>query len=184
MIDLRAPGGADEGQDGLQLRAVQIRNVSDSVLLLGEIQGSVMLHHCDRCIIVVRCRQVSPSGCAVIGVAFRIPVDSRLSHDGKYRMHDSSETVCLLATDSTITLEGCRELKIGPIPQQAPQPSHKVHDTLDVQDFDHISSLGDSPNWQRASARQLQSASELLLASPTAALAAGWRQAFDQVRGQ
>lgn len=118
---------------GLQgLKAVFIRQVRRSVVVMGSVDGSVLLHGCDATLIAVDCRQVrrsSPDGAHALTCS-------------QYRMHDSVGCVCLLATQGTITIEGCRQLRIGRLP--GCEDLGEMH----VQDFDHVAHLTCSPNWK------------------------------------
>lgn len=42
-----------------QFKALQIRNLKNCLVYVGEVEGSVMIHGCERCVILVGCRQVS-----------------------------------------------------------------------------------------------------------------------------
>jgi len=92
FVDLRSSGPmkADnaKGDVSLELRAVQIRNVRSSIIFLADVRGSVMLHDCQGCIIVTRCRQVR----------FLLPhtsAESCLSH------HFALSSVCLGSIECT-----------------------------------------------------------------------------------
>ncbi len=51
VVDLRS-------QDQLSLTALHIRDIKESLLILPNIKGSVLLHHLHRCTVIVACHQV------------------------------------------------------------------------------------------------------------------------------
>ncbi|KDN38194.1 hypothetical protein K437DRAFT_259485 [Tilletiaria anomala UBC 951] len=153
LIDLRPPpppedAGASDAAARTRpkltsLQAVQLRAIKNSVLLLGEIDGSVMVHGCENCIIAVKSRQ--------------------------YRMHTSESIIGLIDSASVITIEHCSNLALAPCPsplrkQRDASSPHSVADPdshlnptavtnapskgkFEVQDFDHISRATASPSW-------------------------------------
>ena len=88
-------------------------------------------------------------------------------------MHDSKHCICLLTTDSAITLEGCRRLFLAPYPTDTAQhdgqprePGNTPSLSLsEVQDFDHVSRLTASPNWEKASPEQIVGATGVIEAA-------------------
>lgn len=57
VLDLRSTSSSPKG--GITVNALHVKNLRRVVLLAGYIDGSVMLHDCEDCLIVLGCRQVS-----------------------------------------------------------------------------------------------------------------------------
>lgn len=51
-------GESAPGSSHTELSALHVRNLTDTILLLPDVQGSVLLHDLHRCIVVVGCHQV------------------------------------------------------------------------------------------------------------------------------
>ncbi|KAL9934656.1 hypothetical protein V8E36_006431 [Tilletia maclaganii] len=113
IIDLRTHARANE------LLTIQIRSLSDCIVLIPPLSGSVMVHDCSRCLFVVeKCRQ--------------------------YRMHKTVEsTVVLQDCPTGATIEGCSKILFTASLAKSTQASR-----FSVQDFDHVSSLTASPHWR------------------------------------
>ncbi|KAF7292946.1 C-CAP/cofactor C-like domain-containing protein [Mycena indigotica] len=103
----------------LKLSALHMRNLVDTVLLLPEIAGSVLLHDLRRCIVVVGCHQ--------------------------FRMHTSSLVDIHLSISSNPIIEHCSELRFSSYP--ATLGGQDKPGVLAVQDFSHIKPTP-SPNWK------------------------------------
>ncbi|KAJ7178009.1 tubulin binding cofactor C-domain-containing protein, partial [Mycena filopes] len=124
----------------LRISAVHIRNLTDTVLILPPIQGSVLIHDLKRCVLVVGCHQ--------------------------FRMHTSTNVDVYLSIPSNPIIEHCSQIRFTAYPatlQVAGDPyvcfmffsfSLKLNDTqpdaLSIQDFSHIKSTP-SPHWSRLS---------------------------------
>jgi hypothetical protein len=63
LIDLRTCA-----DNNLTLSAVHVQNVRNSVLLLPKLQGSILLHDIENCVMVVDCQQVQASLHTIIQV--------------------------------------------------------------------------------------------------------------------
>ncbi|KAF8653655.1 hypothetical protein AX16_003806 [Volvariella volvacea WC 439] len=107
----------------LNVSAVHINAVSDSVLLLPLVKGSIMMHNIKNCLIVVGCHQ--------------------------FRMHTSTNVTIYLQIPSTPIIEYCSSLKFGLYPLElvvSTEDRAKVK-PFNVQDFSHIRPTP-SPNWR------------------------------------
>ncbi|KAL1745953.1 tubulin binding cofactor C-domain-containing protein [Schizophyllum fasciatum] len=121
----------------LNISAVHIRNVCNSLIVLPLISGSVMLHDLTRCVVVVGCHQ--------------------------FRMHTSKAVDVYLSITSNPIIEHCSGIRFAPYPS-ALAPDAPAGGLQSIQDFSHIRSTP-SPNWSRlASEQQLDIASLLELA--------------------
>lgn len=160
LVDLRTPSSLDLRYDDSKpnsvLQAVFVRNVHNSILLVGNVEGSMLVHDCCDTLIVGQCHQVRlvPPGTGIgTGTCVKIGKKADWLVHAQYRMHDSMRSVCLITTPSAITLEGCRAIRIGSCPLLGrvddPNASQDNVPTLpgNVQDFDHVSRLTSSPNW-------------------------------------
>lgn len=115
-------GSASSSNGPVSYSALYLYNLTDCVVLLPLNNGSVMLHNCHRCIIVVGVHQVSyshdlsvkwPHAClAKVRFAQLTP----LSRVPQFRMHDSTDCTVLLQTFSRPIIERCDELRFGSYP--------------------------------------------------------------------
>lgn len=114
------------------LTALHIRNLTNTILLLPVIKGSVLLHNLTRCIIVVGCHQVLESEISIIKLTTI-----------QFRMHTSTNVVVHLSIPSNPVIEHCSMIKFSKYPAS-------IHATAlneySVQDFSHIRATP-SPNW-------------------------------------
>ncbi|KAJ7481538.1 tubulin binding cofactor C-domain-containing protein [Mycena latifolia] len=102
----------------LEISALHIRNLTDTILLLPFIRGSVLLHDLRRCILVIGCHQ--------------------------FRMHTSTAVDVYLSIPSTPIIEHCSQIRFTSYPDTlSKEPSPNV---FSVQDFSHIKATP-SPNW-------------------------------------
>ncbi|KAK7042428.1 tubulin-folding cofactor C [Favolaschia claudopus] len=107
----------------LKISALHIRNLTDSVLLLPVIEGSVLLHDVRRCIVVVGCHQ--------------------------FRMHTSTNVDVYLSIPSNPIIEHCSEIRFASYPPAlSASKDATFSDEFSVQDFSHIKSTP-SPNWTK-----------------------------------
>ncbi|KAJ7151461.1 tubulin binding cofactor C-domain-containing protein [Mycena crocata] len=102
----------------LEISALHVRNLTDCILLLPILRGSVLIHDLRRCILVVGCHQ--------------------------FRMHASSSVDVYLSIPSTPVIEHCSQIRFSSYPV-ALSADTSAKDFL-VQDFSHIKSTP-SPNW-------------------------------------
>lgn len=58
IVDLRATAGPLGSQNQLDLTALHIRDLKDTLLILPNVKGSVILHNLHRCTTIVTCHQV------------------------------------------------------------------------------------------------------------------------------
>ncbi|KAE8234339.1 hypothetical protein CF326_g630 [Tilletia indica] len=129
------------------LLTIQIRSLTDCIVTVPPLQGSLMVHDCARCLIIVeKCRQ--------------------------YRMHTTTDSTIVLNDCLTgATIEDChRILFASSLP---PRSSDTPQSRFAVQDFDHVSSMTESPHWrwlvpldEPESKQDLQSAVSRILAPP------------------
>ncbi|KII91822.1 hypothetical protein PLICRDRAFT_38679 [Plicaturopsis crispa FD-325 SS-3] len=109
----------------LDISALHIQKLADTVLLLPTIKGSVLLHDLTRCVIVVGCHQ--------------------------FRMHASTAVDVYLHIPSNPVIEHCSRIRFAAYPASffpntlgAEERQRSNH--LAVQDFSHIRATP-SPNW-------------------------------------
>jgi len=103
----------------LIISALHIRDVTDTVLLLPIIQGSVILHSLKRCIVVVGCHQ--------------------------FRMHRSENIDIYLLIQSNPIIEHSAAVRFAAYPMSL-SGTQSVSNYSSVQDFSHIRPT-QSPNW-------------------------------------
>ncbi|KAJ7216622.1 tubulin binding cofactor C-domain-containing protein [Mycena pura] len=117
-------GEAAEGSSSMELSGLHIRNLTDTILLLPNTQGSVLLHDLHRCIVVVGCHQ--------------------------FRIHTSTSVDVYLSIPSTAVIEHCSRIRFSSrsrmLSQETSGSESALPDGLSVQDFSHIKSAP-SPNW-------------------------------------
>ena len=58
IVDLRATAGSVGSQNQLNLTALHIRDLKETLLILPNVKGSVILHNLRRCTAIVTCHQV------------------------------------------------------------------------------------------------------------------------------
>ncbi|KZT22311.1 TBCC-domain-containing protein, partial [Neolentinus lepideus HHB14362 ss-1] len=110
---------------GRSFSAIHVRNITHCVLLLGQVNGSVLLHDLRRCVLVLSCHQ--------------------------FRMHTSKDTDVYLSIPSNPVIEHCSGIRFSPFPKSLPnltESSAWVRESkhLFVQDFSQIKPTS-SPNW-------------------------------------
>ncbi|KAJ7291218.1 tubulin binding cofactor C-domain-containing protein [Mycena rebaudengoi] len=113
------PDRLSPGQHNHEISAIHVRDLSDTVLLLPAIHGSVLLHNLRRCIIVVGCHQ--------------------------FRMHTSQAVDVYLSIPSTPIIEHCSRIRFAPYPASL-SGDDTPNNIFSVQDFSHIRSTP-SPHW-------------------------------------
>ncbi|KAF5350545.1 hypothetical protein D9756_008724 [Leucocoprinus leucothites] len=112
-------------KDDLQLdiSAIHLRKISNSVLLLPIINGSILIHDLSRCVIVLGCHQ--------------------------FRMHSSTKVDVFLSISSNPIIEDGHDVRFAPYPRALltpEQPQESITTPPAVQDFSHIRNTP-SPNW-------------------------------------
>ncbi|KAL1680657.1 tubulin binding cofactor C-domain-containing protein [Schizophyllum commune] len=105
----------------LNISAVHIRSISDSLIVLPLISGSVMLHDITRSVVVVGCHQ--------------------------FRMHTSKAVDVYLSITSNPIIEHCSKIRFAPY-STALAPNAPSDGLQSIQDFSHIRATP-SPNWTR-----------------------------------
>ncbi|KAJ6591055.1 tubulin binding cofactor C-domain-containing protein [Mycena vulgaris] len=111
-------GEASAESNHLEISALHIRNLTDTILLLPIIRGSVLLHDLRRCILVVGCHQ--------------------------FRMHTSTGVDVYLSIPSTPIIEHCSQIRFTSYPATLSEETSP--NLFSVQDFSHIKATP-SPNW-------------------------------------
>jgi len=110
-------------QPQLDISAFHLQKITNSVLLLPFIKGSVLIHDISHCVIVVGCHQ--------------------------FRMHASTKVDAFLWIPSNPIIEGCHDIRFAVYPQTL-LPSERLEESAEasfaVQDFSHIRNTP-SPNW-------------------------------------
>ncbi|KAI8057823.1 tubulin binding cofactor C-domain-containing protein [Syncephalis plumigaleata] len=90
IVDLRLPAMM-ESSDKVAYRslsALHIRQLKRCIVLLGNIEGSVMLHDCEQCILIMACRQ--------------------------FRMHTSKQCDIYIHCSSQPIIEHCEQIRFAP----------------------------------------------------------------------
>jgi len=129
--------GRVHGSFSLDISAIHVRNLTDTVLLLPSIDGSVLLHDLSRCTLVLGCHQ--------------------------FRMHASNNVDVFLTIPSNPVIEHCSYVRFSAYPTfLAPSLDEKTSKHLCVQDFSHIRSTP-SPHWSVLSDGKERSALNLPL---------------------
>lgn len=127
IVDLRATARSVHSQNQLNLTALHIHDLKETLLILPNVKGSVILHNLHRCTAIVSCHQ--------------------------FRMHDSMNVRVYLSVASNPVIENCSAIAFAEYPLFASlldpslngeQPSNGKH--AEVQDFSHIRPTP-SPNW-------------------------------------
>ncbi|KAF9450024.1 hypothetical protein P691DRAFT_811265 [Macrolepiota fuliginosa MF-IS2] len=126
------------GQSQLDISSIHIRGITDSLLLLPMINGSVLIHDLSRCVIVIGCHQ--------------------------FRMHTSTKVDAFLSLSSNPVIEDCHDVRFAPYPallrpeqpgaesvsNEYPRGEFRADESIKtflvVQDFSHIRNTP-SPNW-------------------------------------
>ncbi|KAF7343433.1 C-CAP/cofactor C-like domain-containing protein [Mycena venus] len=94
------------GEDNnLKISALHIRNLTDTVLLLPIIQGSVLLHDLRRCVVVVGCHQFRMHTSTNVDVYLSIPSTPIIEHCSQIRF--SSYPAALRISEDTSRLAQC-----------------------------------------------------------------------------
>ncbi|MCO5613817.1 hypothetical protein L7F22_068095 [Adiantum nelumboides] len=130
IVDLRTK--EDKNIDSIQ--ALQLRDLKHCVIFAGRVDGSVMIHDCQNCLLILECRQ--------------------------FRMHSSKNICVLISTKSIATIEDCTKIVFGPavdslLGAEKETDSATTYNIPKVQDFDHISTLTPSPNWRSVGTEDL-----------------------------
>lgn len=105
----------------MDISAIHVQRLTDCVLLLPRISGSILLHNLSNCVLVAGCHQ--------------------------FRMHSSTNADVYLSAVSNPIIEHCSNIRFAEYPDtlmQNPEPQGNTAST--VQDFSHIRSTP-SPNW-------------------------------------
>ncbi|KAF8323816.1 hypothetical protein DL93DRAFT_31831 [Clavulina sp. PMI_390] len=109
----------------IKINALHIRNMRRVILLAGYIDGSLLIHDCEDCLIILGCRQ--------------------------FRMHTSKNITIRLHVTSKPVIEDCTGIRVGSFPSELAQdnsfPGESQH--LSMQDFNWIQP-SPSPNWAAA----------------------------------
>ncbi|KAI0267459.1 tubulin binding cofactor C-domain-containing protein, partial [Gloeopeniophorella convolvens] len=116
-------------QDPLSLTALHMRDLKNTILILPNLKGSVLLYNLHNCTIIVGCHQA------------RLP----------FRMHNATNVHVYLGISSNPVVEHCSAITFAGYPASI----SSLHPTVaaglpsnhaDVQDFSHIRATA-SPNW-------------------------------------
>ncbi|KAG2136047.1 tubulin binding cofactor C-domain-containing protein [Suillus clintonianus] len=113
----------------ISLSALHIRDIQNSILILGTVDGSIMLHNLTNCVVVAGCHQ--------------------------FRMHNSTAVDAYLDITSNPIIESCDQVRFGAYPTELKTTTEqqplvtKKHTELPFlpQDFSHIRATP-SPNWR------------------------------------
>ncbi|KAG8742115.1 hypothetical protein FRC10_001985 [Ceratobasidium sp. 414] len=108
----------DLASTAARVNAIHVQGLRRTVLYAGDMQGSILLHDCYGCTIVVSSHQ--------------------------FRMHTSDSTHVYLKVASNPVIEKCTNIGFGPFPSTDSTPKGSISYT--VQDFDWMAD-SHSPNW-------------------------------------
>jgi hypothetical protein len=101
-----ASGGHSSRDSSLKISALHIRNLTDTVLLLPIIQGSVLLHDLRRCVVVAGCHQVR-------FLSYKRSTELKTR---QFRMHNSTSVDVYLSISSTPIIEHCSQIRFASYP--------------------------------------------------------------------
>ncbi|KAI5994519.1 tubulin binding cofactor C-domain-containing protein [Pisolithus albus] len=105
----------------MDISAIHVQRLTDCVLILPRINGSILLHNLSNCVLVAGCHQ--------------------------FRMHSSADVDVYLFAGSNPIIEHCSSIRFAGYPDALLEDSVQQNNTaLAVQDFSHIRSTP-SPNW-------------------------------------
>jgi hypothetical protein len=106
----------------LNISAIHIRNVTNTVLLLPIINGSIIMHELSKCVVVVGCHQ--------------------------FRAHNSNHVDVYLSVLSNPVIEQSSQMRFSGYPSSLSSQSVVAFESnhFSVQDFSHIRATS-SPNW-------------------------------------
>ncbi|GAA5865351.1 hypothetical protein JCM1840_001538 [Sporobolomyces johnsonii] len=130
LVDLLPPPPSPADPAASTFSALYLSELSDCTILLPIIAGSVMVHACERCVLVLGGHQ--------------------------FRMHDSTDCVVFLGAGSTPIIERCRELVFADYPGVFSPDGGGPTKPPFVQDFDYPFATDESPspNWRFATAEE------------------------------
>ncbi|KAI9463955.1 TBCC-domain-containing protein [Lactarius psammicola] len=127
IVDLCGSAKLASPHHQLSLTALHIRDLKDTILILPNVKGSVLLHNLHTCTVIVACHQ--------------------------FRMHSSTHVRVYLATVSNPVIEDCFAIAFAEYPSSISSLNPLVAEALpsnsnhaDIQDFSHIRPTP-SPNW-------------------------------------
>lgn len=127
IVDLCSPAKIGSPYYQLSLTALHIRDLKDTILVLPNMKGSVLLHNLHTCTVIVACHQ--------------------------FRMHSSTNVRVYLSAVSNPVIEDCSAIAFAEYPSFMSSLNPLVADALpsnsnhaDIQDFSHIRPTP-SPNW-------------------------------------
>ncbi|KAI6107772.1 tubulin binding cofactor C-domain-containing protein [Pisolithus croceorrhizus] len=107
--------------DNMDISAIHVQRLTDCILLLPRISGSILLHNLSNCALVAGCYQ--------------------------FRMHSSTNVDVYLFAVSNPIIEHCSSIRFAGYPDALLEdPVQQNNTALAVQDFSHIRSTP-SPNW-------------------------------------
>ncbi|KAI6038619.1 tubulin binding cofactor C-domain-containing protein [Pisolithus marmoratus] len=111
-----------EDSHNTDVSAIHVQRLTDCVVLLPRIGGSILLHNLSNCVLVAGCHQ--------------------------FRMHSSTNVDVYLSAVSNPIIEHCSDIRFAEYPDALLQdPLLQDNTALAVQDFSHIRSTP-SPNWE------------------------------------
>ncbi|KAF2220000.1 tubulin binding cofactor C-domain-containing protein [Elsinoe ampelina] len=112
-----APGSSPQKA----LSSLSAKDISDSLLILGHIDGAVHITGLNTCRVAVSCRQ--------------------------FRMHESKDVDVYLSCSSEPIIEDCQTIRFGELPGVLDSKQSAHQQWQDVKDFDWVGA-GASPNWR------------------------------------
>jgi hypothetical protein len=129
ILNLATTNELTPSANTVSLSALHIHDIENSILVLGTVDGSIMLHNLTNCVVVAECHQ--------------------------FRMHNSTAVDAYLDITSNPIVESCDQVRFGVYPSELKTISHqqplvtKKHTEFPFlpQDFSHIRATP-SPNWR------------------------------------
>ncbi|KAF8635659.1 hypothetical protein AX15_000290 [Amanita polypyramis BW_CC] len=109
-----------QSEEAIQFSAVHVEKITNSVLILPMINGSILLYDLTNCVVAVGCHQ--------------------------FRMHSSQKVHAYLSIPSSPVIEHCSEIQFTAYPDTLGDQHFRESKHLFVQDFSHIR-LTPSPHW-------------------------------------
>ena len=103
VVDLLSPS---EESPTLSINALHVRGLKRVVLISGYINGSVLFHDCEECLLILGCRQVSAGRLTFLFTKYLLLP--------KFRMHTSKNVSVQLYVASRPTIEHSRGITFAP----------------------------------------------------------------------
>jgi len=120
VVNLVPPTPVYGTRNSLDISALHIRDLTETVIVLPPVDGSILIHGLRRCTIFAFCHQ--------------------------FRMHSSHNVDVHLSVASNPIIEHCTEIRFGKYPENVSGQAISESPSYTVLDFSHIRT-SPSPNW-------------------------------------